>query len=308
MKKISIIICILICSIFIFGQNKPQEATNWIKFSPQGEEFAVETPVSFKSQSFSKDNSSRRYFCKTEQVYLFIFVEDRRSDKKNDLFQFKNVIGFVFENKAEGVKGKFGSEDAEKFEFVDSEGFFHTILIVKTFDFVQIFQTVSHNKNDPTAQKFLSSIQIKNNSSSLVEMPKMDSLEKTNETNIKENSKEISDGKGVGNGSGGSNGVGVSEPTKTPSIKPTPIQIKPTTKPPPYTDNAKFYQIEGSVLLRVTFLADGKIGAIVPATKLPFGLTNNAIETAKNVSFEPATRNGVPVTIIKTLQFTFTMY
>lgn len=306
MKKISIIVCILIWSNFVFGQNDLQTSPTWQQFSPKGEQFSVEFPLFPKSQSFSKDNSSRRYFCQSDQTYLFIFVEERKTQAQNNLWQLKNVLSFVYEFQIQSIKGKFGNDEAEKYEMVDSEGYFHTVIIVKTFDFVLIFQTISQTKNDSIAQRFLSSIKIKDNSSTLVEMTQKTSQERTTEiTPPKENVKNESVGKGVGSGS--LNEIGGSEPSKTEPNQSKGLVIKSKSKPP-YTDYARFYLIEGSILLRVTFLADGKIGSISPVTKLPFGLTQNAIEAAKKVIFEPAIKNGVPYTVVKTLQYTFTMY
>jgi hypothetical protein len=41
---------------------------------------------------------------------------------------------------------------------------------------------------------------------------------------------------------------------------------------------------------------------------LPYGLTEQAIAAARQMKFEPALKNGVPVTSIKTVEFTFTLY
>jgi|SRR5687768_8430959 len=80
-------------------------------------------------------------------------------------------------------------------------------------------------------------------------------------------------------------------------------------KPRPlYTAQARANNVQGSVVLRVTFLASGKIGSISPDSELPDGLTEQAIIAAKQMRFEPATKNGQPVTVIKSVQFNFTIY
>lgn len=85
------------------------------------------------------------------------------------------------------------------------------------------------------------------------------------------------------------------------------IQI--TSKPrPKYTDAARQNQVQGKVMLRVTFLASGQIGKIYSITNLPFGLTEEAIAVAKLIKFKPQKRNKKPVTITKTVEYNFTLY
>lgn len=63
--------------------------------------------------------------------------------------------------------------------------------------------------------------------------------------------------------------------------------------------------MQGTVTLRVEFLANGQIGSIVPVSGLPYGFTESAIEAAKQIEFEPAVKNGVPTKITKTIQYSF---
>src|SRR5688572_6276029 len=66
--------------------------------------------------------------------------------------------------------------------------------------------------------------------------------------------------------------------------------------------------IQGFVVLRVEFLADGKVGEVSPVTTLGYGLTESAIEAAKKIKFEPAIQNGESKTIFKALQYSFTWH
>lgn len=85
--------------------------------------------------------------------------------------------------------------------------------------------------------------------------------------------------------------------------------IRITSKPRPnYTDTARQNQVQGKVLLRVTFLASGQIGKIFPITNLPDGLTEEAVAAAKLMKFKPEVRNKKPVTITKTVEYNFTLY
>lgn len=75
-----------------------------------------------------------------------------------------------------------------------------------------------------------------------------------------------------------------------------------------YTDAARENQVQGTIRLRVTFLANGQIGSITPLNSLPDGLTEQAIVAARQIKFEPARRAGIPTSVTKVVEYTFTIY
>lgn len=116
------------------------------------------------------------------------------------------------------------------------------------------------------------------------------------------------DGDGDGRGDGRGRNTATAEPPPPKPAGPSkPLQI--TFKPKPrYTDAARQNNIQGSVTVRVTFLSSGQIGSVTPVSSLGYGLTEQAIAAAKQMRFEPQLRNGVPQTVIKSVQFSFTIY
>jgi TonB family protein len=85
--------------------------------------------------------------------------------------------------------------------------------------------------------------------------------------------------------------------------------IQLISKPQPrYTDEAKSNYFQGSITLRVTFNANGSIGSIVAVNRLPYGLTEEAIEAAKKIKFKPAKRYGKSVSQSRRIQYSFTIY
>lgn len=132
----------------------------------------------------------------------------------------------------------------------------------------------------------------------------------------KENSAPVSPekierpGKNIGWGSG--DGIGRSYERKNRGkIIPRPgtnkilILSKPRAN---YTDAARQNNTQGVVRLRVTFLASGEIGEVTPVSSLPDGLTEQSIAAAREIEFEPATRDGVPFSVAKIVEYTFTLY
>lgn len=87
------------------------------------------------------------------------------------------------------------------------------------------------------------------------------------------------------------------------------IPVEITSKSyPKYTETARRNNVSGTIKLAVEFRHDGQIGFIFPLTQLSDGLTENAAETAKNIKFNPAIRNGKTVTVIKFIEYSYTIY
>ncbi len=116
-------------------------------------------------------------------------------------------------------------------------------------------------------------------------------------------------GDGIGPGSGSGNSVKDAPPA--PPAKPVGVteKIKFISKPKAsYTDQARTNQIQGTVRLRVTFSASGQVGSIAPVSGLPYGLTEQAIAAARQIRFEPAKRNGVPIPTTAVVEYNFNIY
>jgi TonB family protein len=120
-------------------------------------------------------------------------------------------------------------------------------------------------------------------------------------------------GGGVGGGTGGGGGGPGGPPPPPPVRKPPPagptVGIQILSKPKPgYTDAARQNNVRGVVRVRVAFLANGSIGGVSVVQGLPHGLTEKAIAAARQISFKPPMRNGVPYSVNKVVQFNFNIY
>jgi periplasmic protein TonB len=113
-------------------------------------------------------------------------------------------------------------------------------------------------------------------------------------------------GTGDGSGRGAGSGTGAPPPPAAPRVT---ENYRITSRPRAnYTDAARANNVQGSVRLRVTLLASGQVGQIVPITRLPHGLTEQAIAAARQIQFEPRKVNGQPVTVNVTIDYTFNIY
>jgi TonB family protein len=78
---------------------------------------------------------------------------------------------------------------------------------------------------------------------------------------------------------------------------------------PEYTADAMRARIEGRALLEAVVLADGSVGNVTVVRSLDstYGLDRKAVEAASQWRFKPATKDGMPVAVAVTLEFTFTL-
>lgn len=74
---------------------------------------------------------------------------------------------------------------------------------------------------------------------------------------------------------------------------------------PSYTEDARRNLVSGTVVLRCVFGADGRVRNIVVIRSLPEGLTERAIEAAKQIKFVPAIKDGKPVSMWMQLEYNF---
>ena len=114
-------------------------------------------------------------------------------------------------------------------------------------------------------------------------------------------------GVGVGRGEGPPLQVGPlpknTDISAASAVDEKPVRLKAPT--PRYTEAARANQIQGSVTLRVLVGADGDVKQVKVVRGLPDGLTEQAIEAARQVKFKPAMKDGKPVPYWVVLQMEF---
>jgi TonB family protein len=74
---------------------------------------------------------------------------------------------------------------------------------------------------------------------------------------------------------------------------------------PPYTSEARKKGVAGTVRLRMVLRPHGEVTDIKALTSLPYGLTENAIEAARLINFQPAVKDGRAVPQYVTFEYNF---
>ena len=93
------------------------------------------------------------------------------------------------------------------------------------------------------------------------------------------------------------------------SPKEATTKARVLSKPEPmYTEKARGHQTTGTVVLRCIFGANGRVFGIRVVSSLPNGLTERAIQAARQIRFIPATRDGHPVSMYMQLEYNFNLY
>jgi protein TonB len=82
------------------------------------------------------------------------------------------------------------------------------------------------------------------------------------------------------------------------------------SKPDPvYPREARRYQVQGAVKLRIILGADGKVREQMDVLEgLPYGVTEEAIKAARRIEFEPARKDGRPVSQYVTVIYNFRIH
>ncbi len=105
-------------------------------------------------------------------------------------------------------------------------------------------------------------------------------------------------------GSNRPSGIGNDALTMTRDLRPT-ITFRPRAK---YTETARQNKVQGTVVLSATYGADGLIHDVRVLRSLPDGLTEEAIAAVQQIRFNPATREGRPVSVRGNIEYNFTLY
>jgi TonB family protein len=111
-------------------------------------------------------------------------------------------------------------------------------------------------------------------------------------------------GSGLGPGSGGGTGGGVYRPGNGVTL---PVVLREVR--PQYTSDAMRAKVQGTVLLECVVRSDGSVGDVQVVRSLDpvFGLDSEAIKAAKQWRFRPGSRLGEAVSVLITIELTFTL-
>jgi hypothetical protein len=278
----------------------------WTRFEPHDDEFSVEVPAALKPEGQSGETESRRYRLEKDEAYLFVFSFP--STKPAGALYISGLI------RQWGHRLDIYNEEPQRLEFDDPFGYAQIVLVARSKTRLYIAQAVSKTRENEIARHFAATFRLAGEE--VAAPPKEEviqrglpdfSVPRLDSPAIAGVGQGVGSGRGTGQGNGQGSGI---SPIAVPD-KPRPVfsPVKLLNKPRPgYTDAARFYQIAGTVALRVTLLASGQPGAVTAIRTLPFGLTDQAIDAARRITFEPARRDDTPITVVKQIEYSFMIF
>jgi TonB family protein len=77
---------------------------------------------------------------------------------------------------------------------------------------------------------------------------------------------------------------------------------------PQYTEAARQYGVSGTVVIRAVFSATGEVKDIRVVRKLPHGMTEQSIIAVRGIRFQPAQKDGRPVSQYIQIEYNYNLY
>lgn len=90
-----------------------------------------------------------------------------------------------------------------------------------------------------------------------------------------------------------------------PGVTPLRIISKPRAS---YTDSARQNNVQGTITIAVLFGASGRVEMLLLLKGIDPGLDQNAVAAARQIRFEPQMKDGKPVSVVKIIQYSFSIY
>lgn len=303
LKQISILFLICLCSLCTFAQIEQHNAPiKWERYKASESDVSVlfpKLPVLIQSSTSCSEEEANQYAAyANETVYGLTVVSKTKKKIPNYCSSVEKFDEESFGNRLKAVRNLFAVSDENKFtqnEFeviaINNKVSADSYWLINDFKNKRWFElwVTGTDKNNTEVKKFVESIAISKNSQG-IEIGKGSSQTLGDET-LAEANTSVSSEKSADN-------------DKT-ELQPIKIILRPK---PPYTDAARDSQTSGAVRLRVTFLASGGIGSVSIVNALPFGLTEQAIAAAKKLVFMPAKRNGKTISMVRTVEYSFSIY
>ncbi len=292
-KLIFIIIVLVSLNSLVFPQTEKYSIpTVWENYSVKDKNVTVQMPklpVILQGGDVCRGEDTSTFSAYSDGVVYVLKITSKikvsEFCEKKQKFDEKNFAERVENLKTENKAAKF-LENGNEIKFVDED---KTFKLVNDYENKRWFelQVFGANEAKTEVKNFLDSLKIE---------------ERTG-------GKEI--GKGASRNYGDENVSEAENPSraKNPEDKSITDNIKIIIKPrASYTEAARQANVQGTVRLRVTFLANGGIGNVSPISTLPYGMTEQSIAAASKIFFIPFRRNGKPYSITKIVEYSFSIF
>ncbi|MBA3694954.1 MAG: energy transducer TonB [Acidobacteria bacterium] len=305
LKQISSLFLIFIFSLCAYAQTEKYNAPiKWERYKVSDKDVSVlfpKLPILIQRTNICSEEETNQYAAYASEIVYGMTIVSRTSQKVPDYCNPKKKFDEGnFDSRLKEIRALFADFDETKF----TQNAFEVIkLDSKTTS--QVYWLINDFKNKRWFEFWITGtdkdkVEIKNFVESI---------------NINKNAQGVEIGKGSSRTLGDE---GVTDTTivatqekngneteRKEEVQNIRIVLKPFAK---YTDASRQASLQGTVRLRITFLASGGIGTVSPLTTLPYGLTEQAIAAAMKIVFIPAKRNGKTFSTVKIVDYSFSLY
>lgn len=300
MKKIAQIALVLFSFIFSTAYLKAQTSVAWMRVASDNGEFSVEVPNKYDffydKDGFVVSNGSSKTSVLTD-VHIF------------SSFQEKTLISFeCYETGSNGAelmleidKQKMKSSETDRGTYkikqiTSKEAEYYFIRqYYRSKNYLYVVTAASREGETPALKRVVNSIIF----DPTLSAPKQDKtiFSKLKLSNIAVSLKEDANYK--------SQKPDPNAPPDDPNIK----KLLPVSKPrASYIDAARMKAVQGTIAMKVTLNENGFIPEFVIIKSLPEGLLRQSVFSALRMRFLPQEESGVARTIVKTIEYHFTLY
>lgn len=309
-----ILILIFVLAFALFGQVDPNAEVKWSILEPGGDAFSVETPSAMTVNRMKIDSkrTTLLYAGEHERRYFFVAVDFPGPEG------FFSVVERLIEEYANAEPRPIVEGATSEYQFKGLDNFYHHIIQTKTSAKIYTFHALSPEQNDLMVARFVHSAKIAGKEllprpelaaqlRQEAEVPKVDSGSTSSSLAKVAQPNSSGSGAGLGNTQTATGTSAAKESSDNKSNVNSELRLR--TKPrPEYTRFARAYFLSGTVVIRATFLLNGTVGNVEVVRGLPFGLSGEAIKAAKAIKFDPAIRRGNAASVIRTIEYSFTLY
>ncbi len=299
LKQTSIFLFIIFTSVCVFGQTENYTApVKWEKYKVSDREVSVLFPklptLISRSNICSQEETSKYTVYAEGVVYGLNIIAKSKQEILNYCPNKKKFDKQNFQDRLKELKSTLSTDKAistiqNGLDVIEIEGKYFSYWLINDFNNKRWFElwTTDADETNLSIKNFVQSLKIEKTPAG-IEIVNGSPRTLGDDTTV---NKIAAEDKNSTNTDGEIVGLRIA-----------------SKSPPPYTDAARQTQIQGVVRFRITFLANGGIGSISPIATLPYGLTEQAYAAAAKIAFIPAKRNGIPITVVKIVEYNFTLY
>ena len=282
-KRISLLLCTLLLAVAAAqGQSNKPRSTAWSFYTVKDEDFSVALPVhpsmhTVKEKLFKPARERRRRVlgaANNDVTYTIYVVENPKPRQTLEEFIKEQTTNPATDLTAIADLTENGVT-RKAFTYPDGKGM---VQFFATEDRLYAFRAHGARLDDSRMTDFFTTISLKKHDKSINVYDGPGSFYDTNPMDV----------------------------YRAPDLD-TKIQLE--SKPDPaYTSQAEKEKITGTVILRCIFTSEGTVTNIRVIQGLPGGLTERAMEAARNIKFIPATKDGKPVSMWIQLEYNFNLF